>query len=155
MPFTLAGTGMALVFAPVANVVLSSVRPEEQGKASGANNAIRELGGVLGVAVLAAVFSGAGSYRLGRDVRQRPGAGGLDRRGRARRRRRARAAGAARSGQAERVSYAAATRSPRGASSSSGGMLSRRSTPSTISYEPMLSSGGEYTCSESAGSVPW
>ena len=42
-----------------------------------------------------------------------------------------------------RASYAAATRSPRGASSSSGGMLRRRSTPSTISYEPMLSSGGE------------
>ena len=65
LPFILAGSGMALVFAPVANVVLSSVRPEEQGKASGANNAIRELGGVLGVAVLASVFSGAGGYRTG------------------------------------------------------------------------------------------
>jgi EmrB/QacA subfamily drug resistance transporter len=65
IPFALAGTGMALVFAPVANVVLSSVRPEEQGKASGANNAIREVGGALGVAVLAAVFSNAGSYRTG------------------------------------------------------------------------------------------
>ena len=65
LPFALAGTGMALVFAPVANVVLSSVRPEEQGKASGANNAIREVGGALGVAVLAAVFSSAGSYRTG------------------------------------------------------------------------------------------
>ena len=30
---------------------------EEEGKASGANNAIRELGGVFGVAVLASVFS--------------------------------------------------------------------------------------------------
>jgi EmrB/QacA subfamily drug resistance transporter len=65
VPFALAGTGMALVFAPVANVVLSSVRPEEQGKASGANNAIREVGGALGVAVLAAVFANAGSYRTG------------------------------------------------------------------------------------------
>ena len=65
LPFILAGTGMALVFAPVANVLLSSVRPEEQGKASGANNAIRELGGVLGVAVLASVFSSAGGYRSG------------------------------------------------------------------------------------------
>ena len=44
---------MALFFAPVANVVLSAVRPEEEGQASGANNAIRELGGVFGVAVLA------------------------------------------------------------------------------------------------------
>src|SRR5262249_40921469 len=33
-PFVLSGTGMALFFAPVANVVLSSVRPELEGKAS-------------------------------------------------------------------------------------------------------------------------
>ena len=44
------------------NVVLSAVRPEEEGQASGANNAIRELGGVFGVAVLAAVFAGYGGY---------------------------------------------------------------------------------------------
>ena len=58
----LAGTGMALVFAPSANAVLSSVRPQEAGQASGATNAIRELGGVLGVAVLASVFAAHGSY---------------------------------------------------------------------------------------------
>jgi EmrB/QacA subfamily drug resistance transporter len=63
IPFMLSGAGMALFFAPVANVVLSSVRPEHEGKASGANNAIRELGGVFGVAVLASVFSHAGGYR--------------------------------------------------------------------------------------------
>jgi MFS family permease len=62
-PFVLSGIGMALFFAPVANVVLSSVRPEEEGQASGANNAIRELGGVFGVAVLASIFAGAGGYR--------------------------------------------------------------------------------------------
>src|SRR5438067_13670742 len=62
-PFVLSGIGMALFFAPVANVVLSSVRPEDEGKASGATNAIRELGGVFGVAVLAAVFARVGGYR--------------------------------------------------------------------------------------------
>ena len=62
IPFVLAGVGMALFFAPMANVVLSAVRPEEEGQASGANNAIRELGGVFGVAVLAAVFARAGGY---------------------------------------------------------------------------------------------
>jgi EmrB/QacA subfamily drug resistance transporter len=62
-PFMLSGVGMALFFAPVANVVLGSVRPEQEGKASGANNAIRELGGVFGVAVLAAVFSHVGGYQ--------------------------------------------------------------------------------------------
>ena len=61
-PFIVAGTGMALVFAPSANAVLSSVAPAEAGQASGATNAIRELGGVMGVAVLASVFSANGSY---------------------------------------------------------------------------------------------
>src|SRR5207302_2443375 len=63
IPFILSGAGMAMYFAPVANVVLSSVRPEEEGQASGANNAIRELGGVFGVAVLASVFAHYGGYR--------------------------------------------------------------------------------------------
>jgi EmrB/QacA subfamily drug resistance transporter len=62
IPFILSGTGMALFFAPVANVVLSSVRPDQEGKASGANNAIREVGGVFGVAVLASVFASYGGY---------------------------------------------------------------------------------------------
>src|SRR3954465_1702230 len=62
LPFVMAGTGMALVFAPTANAVLHAVRPEEAGQASGATNAIREVGGTLGVAVLASVFSANGSY---------------------------------------------------------------------------------------------
>jgi len=64
-PFIIAGVGMALFFAPVANVVLSAVRPEEEGQASGANNAIRELGGVFGVAVLASIFASYGGYASG------------------------------------------------------------------------------------------
>jgi EmrB/QacA subfamily drug resistance transporter len=62
IPFVLAGSGMALVFAPSANAVLSSVRTAQTGQASGATNAIRELGGVLGIAVLATVFTSHGSY---------------------------------------------------------------------------------------------
>jgi EmrB/QacA subfamily drug resistance transporter len=61
-PFILAGAGMSLVFAPSANAVLSSVRAEQAGQASGATNAIRELGGVLGIAVLATVFTSHGGY---------------------------------------------------------------------------------------------
>ena len=53
---------MGLFFAPIANVLLSSVKPQEEGQASGAGNAIRELGGVFGVAVLAAVFARQGSF---------------------------------------------------------------------------------------------
>jgi len=63
VPFIISGIGMGLFFAPVANVVLSAVRPHEEGQASGANNAIREVGGVFGVAVLASVFTAfGGSY---------------------------------------------------------------------------------------------
>jgi len=65
--FVLAGTGMALVFAPAANAVLNSVRPDQAGQASGATNTIREIGGVLGVAVLATVFSSAGGYASPQD----------------------------------------------------------------------------------------
>ena len=80
MPFVLAGVGMALFFTPMANLVLSSVRREQEGQASGANNAIRELGGVFGVAVLASVFSRYGGYETRPDVRRRDDAGALDRR---------------------------------------------------------------------------
>ena len=61
-PFAMAGIGMGLFFAPVATVIMGSVRLIEAGQASGANNAIRELGGVLGVAVLASIFAHAGGY---------------------------------------------------------------------------------------------
>jgi EmrB/QacA subfamily drug resistance transporter len=61
-PFVLSGAGMSLYFAPVANVLLAAVRPKEEGQASGALNSIRELGGVFGVAVLAAIFAHYGGY---------------------------------------------------------------------------------------------
>jgi len=64
-PFAVSGFGMALFFAPVASVVLGSVPAAAEGQASGANNAIRELGGVLGVAILAAVFAHSGGYQSG------------------------------------------------------------------------------------------
>jgi len=54
--FVISGFGMALFFAPVANQVLDSVDRADEGVASGANNALRELGGVFGVSLLAAVF---------------------------------------------------------------------------------------------------
>jgi EmrB/QacA subfamily drug resistance transporter len=64
-PFAISGVGMAMFFAPIANVILGSVRPEEEGQASGANNAVRELGGVFGVAVLASIFAHSGGYSTG------------------------------------------------------------------------------------------
>ena len=61
-PFLLAGIGMGLVFPPAASVVLGAVRPEQAGQASGANNMIRELGGVFGIAVMTSVFTHVGGF---------------------------------------------------------------------------------------------
>jgi hypothetical protein len=58
---------MTLFFVPLASVVLGSVPTSLEGVASGANSAFRELGGVLGIAVLGAVFSAHGGYRSGQD----------------------------------------------------------------------------------------
>ncbi len=60
--FVLGGTGMAMFFAPTGAMVMASVAESEQGIASGVNNALREVGGALGVAVLASVFTAQGGY---------------------------------------------------------------------------------------------
>lgn len=56
----LAGIGMGLTFAPSATAVLADMAPDDHGIASSSNATVRELGGALGVAVLVAVFQGAG-----------------------------------------------------------------------------------------------
>ncbi|WP_171167559.1 DHA2 family efflux MFS transporter permease subunit [Streptomyces sp. I05A-00742] len=56
------GVGMALYFAPASALAMGSVRPAEQGIASGANSALRELGGAFGVAVLGSVFAARGGF---------------------------------------------------------------------------------------------
>ena len=58
--FVLAGVGMGLVFAPSATAVLANMREEDQAKASGTNSTVREIGVALGIAILTAVFTGAG-----------------------------------------------------------------------------------------------
>lgn len=59
-PFLLAGIGMGLVFAPSSTAVLANMRPADHAKASGTNSTLREIGVALGIAVLTAVFTGAG-----------------------------------------------------------------------------------------------
>ena len=58
----IAGIGIGLVFPTVSTEVMGSVRPTEVGVASGTNSALRELGGVFGVALLASVFARKGVY---------------------------------------------------------------------------------------------
>ncbi|WP_165984449.1 MFS transporter [Streptomyces sp. YIM 98790] len=60
--FVLCGIGMGMFFAPTGAMVMGSVPQEKEGIASGVNNAMREIGGALGVAVLASVFSARGGY---------------------------------------------------------------------------------------------
>ena len=55
--FIVLGSGMALTMAPMTAAVMSSVEPEHAGVASAATNTTRELGGVLGIALLGAVVT--------------------------------------------------------------------------------------------------
>jgi EmrB/QacA subfamily drug resistance transporter len=60
-PLVVAGIGVSMSMPAVQNAVLSSVSPVEMGKASGVFNMGRFLGGMFGVALLVAVFSGTGA----------------------------------------------------------------------------------------------
>jgi EmrB/QacA subfamily drug resistance transporter len=61
-PLIIAGIGVSMSFPAAQNSVVSSVPPEAIGKAAGTNSTMRELGGVLGIALGVAAFAGAGSY---------------------------------------------------------------------------------------------
>lgn len=58
--FVAAGIGMGLVFAPMSTAVLANMHQDDHAKASGVNATLREVGVALGVAVMTAVFTGAG-----------------------------------------------------------------------------------------------
>ena len=61
-PLIVAGVGVSMSFPAAQNSVVGSVPREALGKASGTNMTMRELGGVFGIAIGVAVFTGAGSY---------------------------------------------------------------------------------------------
>jgi putative effector of murein hydrolase len=61
-PLMIAGCGVSMALPALQNAVVSSVAPASIGKASGAFNMMRQLGGVFGIATLVAVFTGAGGY---------------------------------------------------------------------------------------------
>ena len=60
------GCGTSMAMPAVQNAVMNSVPATALGKAAGTFNTLRQLGGALGVAVLAAVFSAHGSYASAR-----------------------------------------------------------------------------------------
>jgi len=61
-PLIVAGVGISMCFPTVANAVVSAVPPDDAGVAAGANTALREVGGVFGIAIIAAVFARNGGY---------------------------------------------------------------------------------------------
>ena len=61
-PFIVGGVGVSMAIPAAQNSVLGSMAESALGKAAGANSMMRELGGVFGIAVVVAVFAGAGSY---------------------------------------------------------------------------------------------
>jgi MFS family permease len=62
LPLIVAGVGISMGFPTVANMVTGSVPVEDAGVAAGTNSALRELGSVFGVAIIALVFAGNGGY---------------------------------------------------------------------------------------------
>src|SRR5919201_2022465 len=61
-PFIMAGVGVSMAIPAAQNSVVGSVATDALGKAAGANSMMRELGGVIGIALAVAVFAAAGSY---------------------------------------------------------------------------------------------
>jgi EmrB/QacA subfamily drug resistance transporter len=61
-PLVLSGAGVAMSLPAAQSAVLRSVEREDMGRASGAFSMVRQLGGSFGVAMLVAVFAGAGGY---------------------------------------------------------------------------------------------
>jgi EmrB/QacA subfamily drug resistance transporter len=61
-PLIVAGVGIAMCFPTTANAVVAAVPVRDTGVAAGTNSALREVGGVFGVAILAAVFTANGGY---------------------------------------------------------------------------------------------
>ncbi len=63
VPLIIAGCGGSMAWPTTQNAVVSSVAPNEIGKASGIFSMLRQLGGAFGVAILAAVFAEVGGFR--------------------------------------------------------------------------------------------
>jgi predicted MFS family arabinose efflux permease len=61
-PLALAGIGISMTFPAAQNAVVGSVPVEAIGKAAGTNSTMRQLGGVLGIALAVAAFAATGSY---------------------------------------------------------------------------------------------
>ena len=67
-PVMVLGFGMAITVAPLTTAVMNSVGQDQVGAASGINNAVARVAGVLAIAVLGVVMVNAFGHRLNRDL---------------------------------------------------------------------------------------
>lgn len=63
-PLAVSGLGLGLFTVPFFTTALQRVRPQETGSAAGLLNAVQQLGGTLGIALLGSVFFGGASTVL-------------------------------------------------------------------------------------------
>jgi len=61
-PLLVAGCGASIAIPATMSTVMTSVPPAAIGQASGVLNTLRQLGGVFGIAICAAVFASRGHY---------------------------------------------------------------------------------------------
>jgi EmrB/QacA subfamily drug resistance transporter len=61
-PLIIAGAGISMALPSIQNAAMNASAPADLGKASGTFTTMRQLGGVFGLSLAVALFTGAGSY---------------------------------------------------------------------------------------------
>lgn len=68
LPFAVSGFGIGMVMPPMTSAVMGSVPPEKAGQASGVISSTRQIGSVLGIAVMGAVLQNRAVHYIQADV---------------------------------------------------------------------------------------